>query len=188
MPYAALIDACVLYNFSTRDILLRIAERGLFRPVWSIEILDETTRNLEANGVPAARLREILERTFEDALVTGGGREFLASVPDAISFKDRHVVAAAVAGHADVIVTFNTRDFPADALALLGLDIQTPDEFLLDQLAINQYRVVQALREQAAQLRKPPMSLEALALHVPNFAAMARALLSVEEPPPETPT
>lgn len=182
MPYAALIDACVLYNFSTRDILLRLAERGLFRPVWSIEILDETARNLEANGIPAARLREILERTFEDALVTGGF-EFLARVPDAISLKDRHVAAAALAGHADVIVTFNTRDFPPDALALFGLDVQTPDEFLLDQLTINQYRVVQALREQAAQLRKPPMSLEALALHVPNFAAMVRKLLSAEEQP-----
>lgn len=83
----------MLYNFSTRDILLRLAERGLFRAVWSTEILDETTRNLEANGIPAARLRETLEKTFEDALVTGG-REFLARVPDAISLKDRHVVAA----------------------------------------------------------------------------------------------
>lgn len=70
----------------------------------------------------------------------------------------------------------------------MGLDVQTPDEFLLDQLTVNQYRVVQALREQAAQLRKPPMSLEALALHVPNFAAMVRMLLSAEERPPETPT
>ena len=65
----------------------------------------------------------------------------------------------------------------------MGLDVQTPDEFLLDQLTINQYRVVQALREQAAQLRKPPMSLEALALHVPNFAAMVRMLLAAEGPP-----
>lgn len=177
MAYTVLIDACVLYSFSTRDLLLRLAERGLFQPAWSAEILDEMARNLEARGIPADRLRSMFMEVFEEACISGGSR-LLARVPDGISPKDRHVVATAFAAHADVLVTFNIRDFPLDALAPSGLEVQTPDEFLLEQLTLNPARVLQALREQAAQHRKPPMSLEALALHAPEFAKRAGTLLA----------
>lgn len=41
MAYTALLDACVLYPPTLRDILLRLGERRLYRPLWSGEILEE---------------------------------------------------------------------------------------------------------------------------------------------------
>jgi len=51
--------------------------------------------------------------------------------------KDRHVLAAAVRGNADAMVTANLKDFPPTALAPYELEALHPDEFLLDQLALD---------------------------------------------------
>jgi hypothetical protein len=65
LAYVAVLDACVLYSFSTRDILLRLFEAGLFRAVWNTEILDEMARNLTANGAADGdRMRLLLEGAF----------------------------------------------------------------------------------------------------------------------------
>jgi hypothetical protein len=46
MPFAAILDASVLYPLPLRDTLLRVAEIELYDPYWSERILDEVTRNL----------------------------------------------------------------------------------------------------------------------------------------------
>jgi len=44
----AVLDACVLANFSLCDTLLRLAEAPpLYEPKWSAEIMAETVRTLE---------------------------------------------------------------------------------------------------------------------------------------------
>jgi hypothetical protein len=45
---------------------------------------------------------------------------------------DRHVLAAAIKGRADLIVTRDLKDFPADKLARWGLEAQHPDESARD--------------------------------------------------------
>lgn len=40
------LDASVLFPAALRDRLLRAARRGLFRPLWTEEILEEVRRNL----------------------------------------------------------------------------------------------------------------------------------------------
>jgi PIN domain len=57
---------------------------------------------------------------------------------------DRHVVAAARAGRADVIVTQNLADFPEEALPA-SLSTQCLDEFLLDSLDLYPSEVLRAV-------------------------------------------
>lgn len=93
--------------------------------------------------------------------------------------KDRHVLAAAVTGGAQVLVTFNVKDFPISSVSPHGLAVVTPDAFLLDQLDLYPGRVGRALVGQLAAARRPPMILGQLLgrLHragVPGFADEAR--------------
>lgn len=88
---------------------------------------------------------------------------------------DRHVVAAAVQGGAQGIITANIKDFPAAALKPLGLEAVNPDDFLLDQLDLSPPTLLQLIREQAAHSRRPPLAPRDLATllgrrGVPDFA------------------
>ena len=101
------------------DLLIRLALAGYYRPLWSREILDETARSVLRRrpdlGIELLQRRvDAMQRVFPDAMVTGYD-ERLAQL-SALG-KDAHVLAAAVQGGADLVVTHNVRDFPA---ALLG--------------------------------------------------------------------
>ncbi|MDP3984331.1 MAG: PIN domain-containing protein, partial [Acidimicrobiia bacterium] len=107
MSYAAVLDADVLHPQITVDLLLRLAERRLFRPLWSTEILDEVRRSLLGRGIPehaVTRRVAMMEDAFPEAIVDWD-THFLSSVPPSVDPDDRHVVAAALAGRADAIVT-----------------------------------------------------------------------------------
>jgi hypothetical protein len=44
VPFAVVLDACVLYPLPLRDTLLRCAEQNLYEVRWSRRILDELAR------------------------------------------------------------------------------------------------------------------------------------------------
>ena len=90
------------------------------------------------------------------AMVTG--HEALVAVIDLPDPDDRHVVAAAVRSGAEVIVTRNTRDFPAATLAAHGIEAQDPDDFVLGLLHTDAGGVAQVVREQAGALVSPRRS------------------------------
>jgi hypothetical protein len=130
----AVLDACVLYPTVLREILIGAADAGLYAPVWSVRILDEW-RHAAARlgpdqaavaGAEIALLRAAYPKAeaLDDGAATTG-----YDWPDPA---DRHVVEAALASRADLIVTANLRDFPARALSALGLRAVHPDAFLLD--------------------------------------------------------
>ena len=183
MAYPALLDTCVLYPVYLCDTLLRLAEATAYRPLWSADVLAELRRSLIDRGVPPDRVDRRLAymtRSFPDALVTG-----YESLIDGMTNqrKDRHVLAAAVRANAEVIVTFNLKDFPETALKPYDIAAIHPDEFLLDQLDLYPGVTVDALRYQAASYRRVPNTLpDILALlersGVPNFAAEVRRHLS----------
>ncbi len=108
-----------------RDVLLEVAAQGVFRPLWSSQVLDETERAIrdirakrgsdeEETAGYIARLRAQLAVAFPDALVIGW--EPMVEIYDLPDPGDRHVVAAAVVGRADMVVTENVKDFPRSKL------------------------------------------------------------------------
>lgn len=162
MAFVVVYDACVLYPAPLRDLLIRIARKGLVRAKWTDEILDECFRSILANeperkSESLRRTRELMNLAVADCLVAGY-EDLVESIklPDP---NDRHVVAAAVRCGAQVIVTANLDDFPKESLAAFELEAVHPDDFVLDCLDLSAAAVLAAVREQAASLKRPPMSV-----------------------------
>lgn len=83
----------------------------------------------------------------------------IAVLPDP---KDRHVLAAAVKCQADVIVTFNLKDFPSKILEQFDIEAQTPDIFLSHLFDLNPTSFCSAVRQQRQRLTRPPYTAEQL--------------------------
>lgn len=163
--YTAVLDACVLYPAPVRDVFLSLADRGLYHARWSADIEDEWVRNLLSNrpDLTQQQLRYTVERmaaAIPDSLIEGYQR-FIATVelPDP---DDRHVVAAALIGHADAIVTLNLKDFPRSALKPMGLEAQHPDDFIVNQLHLNLLEALKAIKAMRQRLQHPPQSVAQL--------------------------
>jgi hypothetical protein len=164
-PVTAVYDANVLYPAPLRDLLIRLAQAGLVRARWTETIHDEWARNVLANNPHVtperlARTRSLMNAAVRDCLVTGY-EELVGSLtlPDP---DDRHVLAAAIRGGADVIVTFNLADFPGEALGRFGLEAQHPDDFLGSLLDLAPGVVCTAVKAQRESLRNPPKTAEEL--------------------------
>src|SRR5512145_3214311 len=158
--FIVVVDANVLFPFTLRDTVLRAAAAGFYQLRWTVEILDEMERNLVSKGrMPpdkAARLRSTMEKQFPEAEVTDYQTLVAGMQNDP---KDAHVAAAAVKAGAQVIATANLRDFvPLPE----GIEAQSPDAFLCNLHDMNPAGFVEMLREQAADLVKPPMAFEEL--------------------------
>ena len=157
--FVAFLDACVLYPAPIRDLLLHVADRNLFAPKWSDSVHEEWTRNLLLNrpDLNVSQLQKTIEAmnsAFPDATVTRY-EPLINSIylPDA---NDRHVLAAAIRCHAQIIVTANLKDFPGDYLSQYDIEAQHPDQFISDLLESNAEEVLQAFHSQVSNLKKPP--------------------------------
>jgi hypothetical protein len=184
MPrYTAVLDACVLVPIALADTLLRVAEKGLYRPLWSDRILAEAQQATEEIhlGIDVSKRFASMREAFGDALVTGWEElEPGILLPDE---DDRHVVATAARGGADAIITANLADFPATALRPFSLEAVHPDDFMLDLLDLSPPTILQVIHEQAAHTRKPPLTPRDLATllgraGVPGFADEVLRLMS----------
>lgn len=171
----------MLYPVWMRDALLRMAEIGVFRVLWSQEILDEMTRNVLANNPhidPNVVMRMVgdMKRAFPEALVTG----YEVLVPTMTNYpNDRHVLAAAVRGRADIVVTNNLRHFPSSACEPYHIDAQDADTFLTNQFELAREETMEMLRLWSEDLRNPPLTpdqiLDILEQSVPRFCAAVRS-------------
>ena len=184
--YAAVLDACALVPVSLADTLLRIAEHGLYRPLWSERLLDEAQNailRVHSAIDPAGVTRRFaaMRGYFPDAMVTGWEPlEDSLQLPDP---NDRHVLAAAIRGSAQAIVTFNLKDFPAQVLDPFDVEALHPDDVLGHQLELAPELILQGIRKQAAATATPPLSIASLLQILsragcPTFAAACRDQLS----------
>jgi predicted nucleic acid-binding protein len=166
--FRAFLDASVLYPASLRNLLMRLTLGGLYQARWSRHVHEEWIRAVlrDHPHIPQARLHELrdaMDERAEDSLVAGYETLIESlTLPDP---NDRHVLAAAIVAHADVIVTCNLRDFPEEALDPFDIEAQHPDEFIRHILDLEPIVVVDAVRDQQARLINPPVSMpELLAL------------------------
>jgi len=156
--FTALLDASVLYSAPLRDLLLELAATGVYRARWTVTIHEEWMRSLretrpDIDGISLGRTRDLMDAAVPDCLIDGYEDLIPAlKLPDQ---DDRHVLAAAIVGRADVIVTFNLKDFPADALTPHGIEAQHPDEFLNYQRTLVESRFIECAREIRQRLVNP---------------------------------
>lgn len=181
--YTVILDACVMYPAHLRDLLLSLASAGLFHARWSERIQDEWVRNLllqrpDLKREDLQRTCSLMSKAIPDSLVTGWEpiEQNISGLPDP---DDRHVVAAALRGHADAVVTFNLKDFPAEVMDAMQIEVQHPDDFLLNQLDLAPIPALKAIKAMRARLRKPPIEVADLVtmlekLQLPLSAARLR--------------
>lgn len=161
--FTVVYDACVLYPAPLRDLLMQLALSDLFKARWTEQIHDEWIRNVIKNRPDLTleqliRTKQLMDRNVRDCLVTN--YEYLTPQLQLPDWGDRHVLAAAIAGGAEAIVTFNLSDFPQSILEQYNIIAQHPDEFISDLLDLKPSKVIAAARTCQQRLKNPPKSFE----------------------------
>ena len=156
--FTVLYDSCVLYPAPLRDLLLQLALTDLFRAKWTRTIHGEWLDNLLANrpDLDRSRLertRDLMDNAVRDCIVEGFEPLIEAlTLPDP---DDRHVLAAAIRCKADLILTYNLSDFPAEYLATWTIEAEHPDEFIVHLLGLDESLVCDAARTCRTRLSNP---------------------------------
>lgn len=161
--YTVILDACVLYPAPLRSYLLYLAQTGLYRARWTNQIHDEWIRNAVANNKDLTpkkleRTRQLMDKHAPDCLVEG--YEPLIDGIQLPDLDDRHVLAAAIKGQAEAIITFNLKDFPGQALETFDIRAIHPDEFLSDMFELNPSLAIKAAQRQRRGLLKPLFTVD----------------------------
>ncbi|BBY99447.1 PIN domain-containing protein [Mycolicibacterium fallax] len=162
--FRVVLDTCSLVPIAQADLLLTLAGRGLYHPLWSDAVIGELQYAiLLANELMTpervARRLDAMNNAFEDALVTGW-EPLEDRITGMADDNDRHIVAAAIQGNAEAIVTDNVRDFPNQALEPWGLHAISTSDFLLDLLDLSQGAVIGALIEMSDKRKNPPLTVD----------------------------
>lgn len=159
--YTAILDACVLYPVAITDALLSLAAAGLYAAKWTTKIEEEWMRALAARRPELAGKLDARRDAMRDATPDWEVPEAAWSavmqgleLPDE---NDRHVLAAAIAGHADGIVTANIRHFPENRLREFRLEAITPDDFIISQWDLDPAAAIDAFGRMRARRRSPEM-------------------------------
>lgn len=161
--FTVVLDANVLATGLGRNMLLSLAEAGLFRPRWTADILDETEgaiRKIIKDQEKAKTQRQRIEEAFPEACING--HEIFV---DGLKLKDpddRHVVAAAIRTRAAIIVTENLKDFDPDVLDALDIQCLSLDDFVADLIDLAGPEAIEALRVMRKRFKNPETTAEAL--------------------------
>jgi predicted nucleic acid-binding protein len=182
--FAAILDTSVLWPSLQRDFLLSLAVEGLYRTLWSTAILDELcyheAQKLVGRGHDpvlaeqrSQRLVNQMSTAFDDAVVLSWeSLEDTFGLPDA---DDEHVVAAALVGGADVIVTSNVKDFPPQQIPK-PLTVIPPAQFAADTVAVSPDSARQAVIAMATRFVRPSSTLDEILDHLVARYAMIEAV------------
>jgi hypothetical protein len=158
----ALLDACVLYTATLRNLLMWTASNRLYQARWTDAIHEEWIGNLLEHrpGLDPAKLqrtRRLMDAIHDECLVTGYEHHIpTLTLPD---LNDRHVLAAAIESKATTIVTLNLSDFPKKVLAPLGIQAIPPDQFLISLFRDDSTKFLRTVRTHRTSLQKPAQTV-----------------------------
>lgn len=163
--FCALFDANVLYPAPLRDYLLRLASTGIYKPHWTATIQEEWISNLLENREDLTR--ENLERTkkaMNNAFPDGNIENFEVlieslTLPDK---NDRHVLAAAIKGQVNIIVTSNVKDFPEKYINRFDIEVSDADTFARNLIDLDRDKSIEALDSLVKSLKNPPQTKESI--------------------------
>ena len=158
--FTVFIDANVFFGARLRSLVLFMAQSKMFRARWTEKVHEEWMRNVaEKRQIDISKLEKIrgcMDRAVLNCLVTGYEslvENFQLPDPD-----DRHILAAAVKTRADMILTFNARDFPERVVEPLGIEICDPDEFLLDLFGISEELFIEYVKADFEHYKAPAIA------------------------------
>jgi len=166
-----LADANILFSRTLRDYVLYAADEGAIEVHWSQQILAEMSRNLRENlrfsRDDTSRLEQLMNDYIEYALIDVDPDHLAAVEAVKMDAKDRHVLAAAISADADILLTDNTKDFPAKWMAEQGIELLTAGQLLI-RLADAFPDKMQAAHEKTVRFSPKPetdilVTLEAIA-------------------------
>lgn len=116
-----------------------------------------------------------MNQAFPEAMVAVPC-EILRAVDCIPDENDRHVLAAAIMGHANTIVSQNTKHFPKSCLDKFGVLCQTADDFLIHQYHLCPQLVLDKLDDQAAGVsRDRRYVIASLRASAPGFCKLLEA-------------
>jgi predicted nucleic acid-binding protein len=181
------VDTNVLFPFSVMDLMLALTEDSLHEVLWTQPLLAEwervIVREQRRSAASAAAITAAIREYFADSEVHEAAYAHLIEQMPGKDADDRIHMAAAIAGGAAAIVTWNRADFPAEALASHGVRVCTPDDYLCDLLDAWPDEILGTVVRLAGEKRRPPMtSVDLTSLlakaGVPAFAQRLQAMLA----------
>lgn len=162
--YTAVIDACVFYGMLKADALMSLCSRGLFAAKWSERIENEWVGHLSiklpSQVAQITRRRDMMRAAVHDWEVCAEG---IASIEGSLKLpdmNDRHVLAAAIVGHSDCIVTDDKWGFDDEIVGHYGIEVIDTDSFIINQLDLDEYQALAALKAMRLRWKKPDVSPE----------------------------
>ena len=156
-----MLDANVIRGHLTTNVLLTLAEHDIVEPHWSQEVLVEARRN---------RPKRMSEEEFDRRLraMNGFFPEAMASGYDDLKPHmladdgDKHVLAAAVHGHCDTLVTENTKHFSPPASGAHAMRVSRLSDFLMRKLREQPQEVIAAMQAMVDDNRREPRTIPSL--------------------------
>jgi excisionase family DNA binding protein len=192
LPYLCLlfvakvfIDTNVLFPFSVMDLMLALTEDGIHDVMWSDDLLDEwehvIVRERRRSPDAAAAITATIRQFFADSRIPAESYRDLIAEVDGPDPDDNAHMAAAVAGQAESLVTWNARDFDCGFIRKHAITIMDPDEYLCALYEEFPGEVLATIAKLAASKRRPPMRpvdlIDALdRAGVKEFASLMRSL------------
>ena len=170
--FVIVVDTCSLFGTLSRNTLLSLAEAELFRLRWSTKILDELeealARQFAKGGDTSAKKnaqtqRRRIHTAFEESIVDVEECHMPAFevLPDP---DDSHVIGAAIACGASMIVTENLKHFPASVIGPHGIEAKSADSFIADTIDLRPGASIKALAEMRRRFARPALDAQQLLL------------------------